>query len=257
MPRGVNMYDEGRIQQRNFAASDNIQIISPGVVTDGLVLHLDAGNYASYPASGTIWRDLSSRRNNGTLTNGPTFNANNGGAIVFDGSNDNVTTGSYNYGDTFTISAFLYPLYKFDISNICANSNTGGATNGFRLLINDFQTDNQNLRFQYGNGTNFDTIADPGRIVWSAWQHVTFVVDKNAVICQIYYNGELTVSSALSFTNFNTNAQIFIGTYANLVSSGGAFNYYGRIPFFLIYNRALSPQEVAQNFNATRTRFGI
>jgi len=63
------------------------------IVLNGLVLWLDAGVSDSYPAVGTIWKDLAGS-NNGTLTNGPTFNSANGGSIVFDGSNDYVVTGN-------------------------------------------------------------------------------------------------------------------------------------------------------------------
>ena len=66
----------------------------PNIVEDGLVLALDAGNTKSYPGSGTTWTDLSGKGNNGTLTNGPTFDSGNGGAIFFDGGNDYVTTGN-------------------------------------------------------------------------------------------------------------------------------------------------------------------
>jgi hypothetical protein len=58
------------------------------IVTNGLALYLDAGNASSYPGSGTNWTDLSSNGRNGTLTNGPTYSATNGGSIVFDGTND-------------------------------------------------------------------------------------------------------------------------------------------------------------------------
>ena len=61
---------------------------SPKIVTDGLVLCLDAGNPNSYPGSGNTWKDLSRGRNNGTLVNGPTFSGANGGSLVFDGVND-------------------------------------------------------------------------------------------------------------------------------------------------------------------------
>ena len=46
---------------------------SPKIVTDGLVLSVDAANKKSYPGSGTTWYDLSGNAINGTLTNGPTF----------------------------------------------------------------------------------------------------------------------------------------------------------------------------------------
>lgn len=64
---------------------------------NGLVLCLDAGNTKSYPGSGTTWTDLSGRGNTGTLTNGPTYSSANGGSIVFDGTNDYVST---NYTQT-------------------------------------------------------------------------------------------------------------------------------------------------------------
>ena len=59
---------------------------SPRIITDGLVLCLDAANKQSYPGSGTVWTDLAGS-NNGTLTNGPTFSSANGGSIVFDACN--------------------------------------------------------------------------------------------------------------------------------------------------------------------------
>ena len=74
------------------------------IVTDGLVLCLDAGNSKSYPGTGTTWTDLSGRGNTGTLTNGPTYSSANGGSIVFDGSNDFVQcTGSL----TLTTATFI------------------------------------------------------------------------------------------------------------------------------------------------------
>jgi restriction endonuclease S subunit len=57
------------------------------IVTDGLVFAVDAANYESYPGSGTTWTDLAGT-SNGTLTNGPTFNSENGGNIDFDGTDD-------------------------------------------------------------------------------------------------------------------------------------------------------------------------
>ena len=61
---------------------------SPSIVTDGLALCLDGANVKSYPGSGTTWKDLSGKGNDGTLTNGPTFSSDDGGSILVDGSND-------------------------------------------------------------------------------------------------------------------------------------------------------------------------
>ena len=68
---------------------------SPKIVTDGLVLCLDAANSKSYPGSGTSWNDLSRNNNTGTLTNGPTYTSSFGGSSVFDGTNDYVSKSSW------------------------------------------------------------------------------------------------------------------------------------------------------------------
>ena len=64
------------------------------IVSDKLMLHLDAANPKSYIGSGTSWVDISGKGNNGTLTNGPTFSSDNLGSFVFDGTNDHVALNS-------------------------------------------------------------------------------------------------------------------------------------------------------------------
>jgi len=56
------------------------------IVTDGLVLALDASDRNSFVSGSTIWNDLSGNGNNGTLVNGPTFDSGSGGSIVFNRS---------------------------------------------------------------------------------------------------------------------------------------------------------------------------
>jgi len=78
------------------------------IVTNGLVLALDAADRNSYISGSTTWRDLTSNSFNGTLTNGPTFNSANGGSIVFDGVDDYAPlTGTINLGNTFTILSWI------------------------------------------------------------------------------------------------------------------------------------------------------
>jgi hypothetical protein len=59
----------------------------PDIITNGLVLSLDAANRFSYPGSGTTWTDRSGNGNNGTLVSSPTFSGGNGGSLGFNGSN--------------------------------------------------------------------------------------------------------------------------------------------------------------------------
>ncbi len=86
----------------------------PNIITNGLILELDAANRKSYPGSGTTWTDLSGNGNTGTLTNGPTFSSANGGSIVFDGVDDYVNCGnasSLNFERTnsFSFCFWIYP----------------------------------------------------------------------------------------------------------------------------------------------------
>ena len=82
-------------QRTMFGGQNNYvgPLVPPSLVTTGLVLNLDAGNSVSYVGSGTTWNDLSGS-NHGTLTNGPLFNAGNGGSIVFDGIDDVISFGN-------------------------------------------------------------------------------------------------------------------------------------------------------------------
>ena len=96
------------------------------IVTSGLTLCLDAGFTPSYTTSGTTWYDLSYGVNNGTLTNGPTFNTSNGGSIVFDGVDDCVVVNSnaniLSYSTYTKISWFYITSYLY---NIISGGNSG------------------------------------------------------------------------------------------------------------------------------------
>ena len=85
-----------------------ISVLKESIVTDGLVLWVDANDKTSYPGSGTIWKDLTTNGYTGTLTNGPTYSSTDGGSIVFDGVDDHVTTGE-------TLNPIAYGLFA-DVS---------------------------------------------------------------------------------------------------------------------------------------------
>jgi hypothetical protein len=212
----------------------------PNTVTDGLVLALDAANSRSYPGTGTIWNDLSGNSNNGTLINGPTFSSENGGSIVFDGGNDIVTTtifsGRNPSTDPFTVEAFL----KSD------------TVSGTRMWI-DASTSGTNQRFFSslddggGNplGIQASTWADTTPTSTS-YTHQTIVMDGN--IARSYRNGVATYTKA--YTSYTLPGPINIGGRAG-------FPWLGKISNIRIYNRALSADEILQNYNATKSRFNL
>ncbi len=114
--------------------------VGPKIVDEGLVLCLDAANKLSYPGTGTTWTDLAGS-NNGTLTNGPTFDDEKGGSIVFDGSNDYANLGN---------ASSLFPGPNITASLFCwIKPSTVSSSN---ISIGDQYTPNHRLYIGIYNG---------------------------------------------------------------------------------------------------------
>jgi hypothetical protein len=232
---------------------------SPKIVTDGLVLSLDAGNVKSYPGSGTVWTDKSGFNNNGTLTNGPTFNSDNGGSIVFDGSNDYVLINSGNTSINPT-SAVTVASY-FNISSYGGNyapiifkqNNYIGIFEQYVLSLVDAGV--------YFVVTGVDRVQKIAAITGDNKNKLIYVVgtcDTTTDELKIYLNGNLvqTTSFTSSFDIANTPINIGgSGVLAFRATYVGWAN--GKIYSAQVYNRALTAQEVLQNYNATKSRFGL
>ena len=96
--------------------TNNFLLLNNGyenIVTNGLVLNMDAGWWSSYPTSATTWTDLSGNENNGSLINSPTYNSSNNGSIVFDGVDDYISIVGVNSlfevaNATFTVNMWVY-----------------------------------------------------------------------------------------------------------------------------------------------------
>jgi hypothetical protein len=237
---------------------------SPKIVTDGLVLALDAANPKSYPGSGTTWNDLSRGGNNGTLVNGPTFNSANGGSIVFDGVDDNISfsgnTFNYSPGTSGEISLeiWVYPTGPYSSYIAGSTTNLGGflgqgyfgGSTGWGLGM-DTTSGINNFQFQVRNSSTISSATSS--FTNNNWYHIvgTFTRNENT---RLYINGVLT--STVSNTNIGS---LTITPNTNNASIGRINSFYSgcRIPTAKIYNRALSPQEILQNYNATKTRYGL
>jgi hypothetical protein len=215
---------------------------NPRTVTDGLVLALDAGNTKSYPGSGTTWTDLSGRGNNGTLTNGPTYNSSNGGSIVFDAVND-YFSGSFSCNKTYySVDFWCYPTQL---------TNYNWAI-GFNSFWGDFgiHTTSDGGVFV---GTSIESRISPWRTgvyVLNTWQNFTWTFDNGAG--KFYKNSILEASATLSLSASSS--------FTSYYSSGGgaSSNCTGRIATFKVYSgKVLTAAEIQQNFNALRSRFSI
>ena len=230
---------------------------SPKIVTDGLVLYLDAANTKSYVSGSTIWNDISRGGNNGTLTNGPTFNSGNGGTIVFDGLDDYINNvGSvstlpfiHNTG-IFTISTWIKPLILNRTHYFMGNTPTSvekGFYHGFNSsngLIFDIMRGNNSAVLNFTVASFIST---------TDWVNITMVGNGSTVTA--YKNGT-SFQTSTGMSNFPTGDStrvLNIGRITNYSSE----TFQGNISVSQIYNRTLSAQEVLQNYNATKTRFGL
>lgn len=222
----------------------------PNIVESGLVLSLDAGNTKSYQSGSATWIDKSGNSKNGTLVNAPTFNSTNGGSIVFDGVNETISFGT---GNTF------FPLTQFTIDMWFKSSGTVpttgtapglfGFTYGIRANVNA-----SSLFFGVDNGTDLGGVSVSGTFnTDNRWYNVTFYHTGTSM--GIYINGVLGNSTNRTWSGTSrwpTNTW-------NLGRDNNNSNqfYPGHIASCKIYNKVLTAQEVLQNYNATKTRFGL
>jgi hypothetical protein len=218
-----------------------------GIVKDGLVLNLDAAKRDSYPRTGTTWRDISGNQNNGTLTNGPTFNSDNGGSFVFDGSDDYVqsnfiATTSIGNGNPFTMSCVFKTSLNLQ-QMLCGCPDT---PRFYMSLFN--RTGVLIVHWGIGNSNNSNTSSAILNI--NTIYNYTFTY--SGTIVKSYLNGILVDTNTIGAQSYNSNP-LRIGKYTDLAPLQLSGNTYQS----LIYNRALTAQEVLQNYNATKGRYGL
>jgi len=221
---------------------------SPKIVTDGLVFCVDAADKKSYSGSGTTWTDRGGNGNNGTLTNGPTFDSANGGSIVFAGDDEYIATnnilelGSSNFSINIIFKS-TGTSWQYFTSNK-ANFNGPFCRTGMELTSGKLrfylEEDNQsNLVVLSQNAYNDGN-----------WYEVVFV--RTGSTGYIYVNGQLENSGTTKSGNVGDST-------SNWAIGGGpgdsSGNLIGSISTVKIYNKALTADEVLQNYNATKSRF--
>ena len=225
---------------------NNVAIALP-LVTEGLVLNLDAGNAASYPGSGTSWTDLSGNDRNGTLTGGPTYSSADGGSIVFDGTNDFVQcSGSL----TATAATFVIwmrrngPQDDFDGIIYSRSANATG--------LSFFGTTNK-ISYTWNNAVNTYTWDSGLTIPDLTWCMIAVSVTSTAATAYLCQSSGIT-----SATNIVSHASTTLDDIQLAQDDQGAARFFnGSIAIAQLYNIALSAEQVSQNFRADRARFGV
>ena len=221
------------------AAFDN-KATAP-VTTDGLVLNLDATDAASYAGTGTTWTNLVSGGANGTITGGAGYSSANGGQLTFDGSDDYIAV-------TLTKAA--------SCTFSCWARTTTLA--GDPMLFN---------AGPIGTGPDLFIAPSGGGIFWNTWDgyaakfanipanltngsfHNYVVVNNSVSGASLYYDGALLGST--TYKNAAANTTLVIG------GAPTGYMWNGGIAVFMVHNKVLTFDEVTQNFNAHRSRYGI
>jgi hypothetical protein len=216
----------------------------PNLVTNGLVLHLDAANIKSLVSGSSTWYDKSGYGNNGTLTNSPTFSSQNGGSIVFDGTDDYANfTSNIDFADSaaFSVETVIsIPTFVQTLSRVHWLSGSGG---------------NSMMMFRASN--------------FYMWNEAGGINDL-----QISYTFNInTIYHVIVTRSVSNNVSLYVnGVFVNSGSRSGQFKWYtmGRLGagsttycskftshFNRVYNRALTSSEILQNYNATKSRFNL
>jgi hypothetical protein len=219
----------------------------PNISLDGLVFYLDAGIVQSYGRTGTTWTDLSGNGNNVNLINGPTFNSSDGGSIVFDGVNDyaQITTNASFFNLTTSATVFQWVRYQGARTPFFNRS----SSNGFWSV---------SIRPDRSVNIETSTTSDDTPFTLSAAE----LPSGTWGLLTARWNSDGTMNAFWNGVNRGTLTQSLPSSYAIGGSvlmgwNGNTFYGTGRVGVALIYNRALTNQEILQNYNATKGRFGL
>ena len=232
---------------------------SPKIATDGLILNLDAGNTKSYPGSGTTWTDLSKENNHATLSNFGVGSLN-GGTLTADGANSvaTINAAASLQPASITMEVMCKPVYnnKNYTNVISYPPNDDAHQSPWMIYAIYLQHPSGNItsrplhtRISGAMHTSINGLYDFG-----VWNHLVISFHNQAV--KYYRDGVLkdtdTNSAAtISYSGYE-NQNVFIGS-----NPSGSEEFEGEYSNVKLYNRALTDEEVSQNFDAIRGRFGL
>lgn len=236
MPLDVGGYKINSNVAKSFKYKD--------IITNGLVMYLDADSPESYPGSGTLWYDLSNNNNNGTLVNGPTYTTNGGfGVIQFDGSNDYVDVPGPNLSSTnYTVIAIA--------RYVTVDSGAGGIESGRTISGR-----NNNWLLGHWNGYTENHYAEGwvstagGGTSDTNWRFYACTGNISADVYNFYVNNSLINSNNGGSQGPNGFG---LGKYFPLTENSNS-----QIGFVMAYNRTLSTSELTRIYNAFKYRIGL
>ena len=231
----------------NIGWTSSLPTFVPDVVIDSsLQFYVDAGQVSSYSGTGTTWYDISGNSRNLTM-NSLSYSSNNGGYIIFDGSHtaDSGSTYTINFSNGFTVES----VAKF----------SGSGYEGLFAFNNPMSSDYINVQAQ-GNNIRWElesgqSLTSTSTLSSNTWYHFTCVYEgdsnNTSGTARIYINGVENNTASLNGNRVGQNqtSNFVLGLWDGYLT--------GNIALSRMYNRVLTPTEVLQNFDATKSRYGL
>ena len=221
------------------------------IVTDGLVLNLDAGFVGSYPTTASTWYDISGNDKNSTLTNGPTFNSTNSGSIVFDGVNDYVLTPSLlnaSLNPTESVFVWFNPAAAGQIVSELGQATIDAGYHASNIEVNSSGI----FSFSVWHGSLTNKVVSSAKS-FNNWYHLGFTYSGTTFTA--YINGS-SIGTATFTSQPPSSLHYGLCSIDSTNMGTGAYGS-GKMGNFMFYNRALSATEVLQNYNAQKGRYGL
>jgi len=233
---------------------------SPKVINDSLILYLDAGNSKSYSGSGDTWFDTSKSFKDSSLLGSPPFLSDNKGCFLMVGLNEYISIpqlSDNNIIDNYSFGIWFSPTITISPSNNdyymlfeAQNTSISSTPDNFIYFLNsggqitfETKTPNDNLLTTTNN--------------WVAgkWYNIYCTYESSTGTKSIYVNGVKENSiSGVNGSYLNTSTYFGLGAYS---SPSRTWYLKGRIAGAFVYGKTLSQSEISQNYNTTKSRFGL
>jgi len=226
------------------------------IVTSGQLLYIDAGDTSSYSGSGTTWTDRSTYQNDATLTNGPSFtSAGTASYFSFNGTNQfaPVTTSKMNVALTGKTAMFAIRTVNANTANATYRNLFGGSTavRNFNTYMYHISGTTWRLHFSTGPTSPWAySASEPFTVTDNEWIVVAATQTTGGVVTY-YVNGQ-----QIGTPNTGVTFYQFINSGVEAVARSD--NYWrGDIGAVAIYGQALNSDQIQQNFNALRGKYGL
>lgn len=172
-------------------------------------------------------------------------------SLLLDGNGDYARVDPIDFGNQFTICAwvFLEPGVE-NIQTIIGNATGGSTIDGFKLFVNNWETSNKRIIIEVSDGvTRLDAVSPENTFEEGFWNHVAVTMDREAGVAQIFYNAAEVTESGAIVPNFQITDDVTIGAM-----NGPDWYWAGMIDDVRIYNWLMTADDIDDVMNSPETR---